>query len=163
MSHHAHGTNRSYGHATRPVPTLPVRTVQDRRQTDGWLECSAEEFMRLLSLHNAGKINLLEMPETAADAVDELPEDEANEQPTDPRRLGVVSRTKGSLGIVITAVSQSLTPMTVREIVGKTGLTEGAVRGILQKNPRWFTCVSVDGHVKRWQRANQEQGAEKGL
>lgn len=119
--------------------------------------------MRLLSLHNAGKINLLEMPETAADAVDELPEDEANEQHTDPRRLGVVSRTKGSLGIVITAVSQSLAPMTVREIVNKTGLTEGAVRGILQKNPRWFTCVGVDGHVKRWQRANQEQGAEKGL
>jgi hypothetical protein len=163
MSHHAHGTNRNLGHASRPVPTLPVRTVQERRHGLGWGECPAEEFMRLLALHNAGKINLLEMPETAADAVDELPEDEADEQPADPRRLGAISRTKGSLGIVITAVSQSPTPMTVREIVGKTGLTEGAVRGILQKNPRWFTCVSADGHVKRWQRANQEQGAEKGL
>jgi hypothetical protein len=46
--------------------------------------------MRLLALHNAGKINLLEMPETAADAVDE-----SDEQPADPRRLGVISRTKG--------------------------------------------------------------------
>lgn len=117
--------------------------------------------MRLLALHNAGKINLLEMPETAADAVDELPEDEADEQPTDPRRLGAISRTKGSLGIVITAVSQSLTPMTVREIVGKTGLTEGAVRGILQKNPRWFTCVGTEGHVKRWTRKDHQCGVSE--
>lgn len=156
MSHHGHGTQRSYGHATRPVPTLPVRTVQERRHALGWGECPVDEFMRLLALHNAGEINLLTMPETAADATDEPAEDDADEQPAEPRRLGVVERTKGSVGIVLIAVSQSPTPMTVREIVRATGLTDSAVRAVLQRNQQYFVCVGVDGQTKRWQRADRK-------
>ena len=87
MSHHAHGTQHAHHSATKH-PTAYVRTVQEKRPPVGWLDVPADEFMRLLSLHNAGAINLLTMPETAADAV-ELSADEPEEdtvQPGEPRR-----------------------------------------------------------------------------
>lgn len=160
MSHHAHGTNRSYGHATRPMPTLPVRTVQERRHTAGWLDCPADEFMRLLALHNAGEINLLEMPETAADVVDEPPEEEADEQSAIPRRFGAVNRDMGSAGRVVNLLSQAA--LTVQEITQKTGLTASAVRTVLHRNPQWFVCVGVEDHAKRWKRVVHKQEVMEG-
>jgi DNA-binding transcriptional regulator GbsR (MarR family) len=73
----------------------------------------------------------------------------------------VVSRTKGSVGIVLIAVSQSPAPMTVREIVKKTGLTDSAVRAVLQRNQQYFICVGVDGQTKRWARKDHQRGVSE--
>lgn len=156
MSHHAHGTQRSYGHGSRPMPTQPVRGAPSKRHAPGWLECAAEEFIRLLALHNAGEINLLAMPERTGDVVELPDEPEADETPTDPRRLGPVNRDMGSAVRVCNLLSQLQAALTVQEITQKTGLTANAVRTVLRRNPQWFVCVGADGHVKRWQRAGQK-------
>lgn len=56
---------------TRPESPPPTGNVSVRRQKEGWLHVHADEFFRLLSLHERGEINLLEMPMTADDEGDE--------------------------------------------------------------------------------------------
>ena len=61
------------------TPLAHVRTVQVKSKPVGWLECTANEFLRLLAEHEAGKINLLEMPECANDADDDVADDTDDE------------------------------------------------------------------------------------
>lgn len=156
MSHHAHGTNHNHGHATRSYAIEPVRTVQVKRKPLGWLECNVDEFVRLLALHESGKINLLQMPETSADDCDDetVADGTQSAEETKPRRLETVSRNMASTGMVRQALGRSHLPLTASEIARTTGLTENAVKAALRRNPQWFACVGTHEKAKLWRPVN---------
>lgn len=163
MSHHAHSTQHSRGAATKN-PLAYVRTVQEKRKPLGWLECSADEFFRLLTLHSAGKINLLAMPETSADTLDDEPEEDeredVTEQPPAPSPLappsavkrGTLARNKASAGVVRQVVASADRPLTVIEIAHKAKLSPAAVRAAIRRGKTFFQCAGLDedGHTKLW-------------
>lgn len=152
MSHHAHGTNKVYGHASR-TPLAHVRTVQQKRRPLGWMECSVDEFLRLLALHQAGKINLLKTPEYATDDIDDEPEDEQPvvEKPLGKARRSAASRVPGATCVLVRqTLAHSSDPMTSEQIARQTGATNNAVRTVLRRNPQWFACAGTEGQALLW-------------
>ena len=158
MSHHAHGTQYSRGCATKK-PLARVRTVQEKRKPLGWLECSADEFVRLLALHDAGKINLLTMPEYSTDDPEKAEEVEGEQapQPAPRSQSGVtIERNYAGAGMVRQLLARAAAPMTIVEIAHKLGLSVNAVRKIVRSDKEHFVCVGVDGHTKRWKATKRE-------
>lgn len=149
-------TVSSIYHGSTTTPLAHVRTVQVKSKPVGWLECTANEFLRLLAEHEAGKIDLLKMPEYANDDADT-----GTDEPVDERTITQPSGgraqtfgTRRTPGATFASVRQVLAratePMFVDQIAHQAQSTPAAVRLVLQRNPRCFVCADVDGHAKRW-------------
>lgn len=148
---------RYVNHAATKRPTAYVRTVQEKRRPLGWLECTADEFMRLLALHNKGEINLLAMPEYASDPVADESEADADEAPEPTSRAGAgpQSMTVPALIRVRQAMRHITQPTPTAVIASRSGLTKQSAAYILRTHPGEFTCVGQEGRENLWMRRGQ--------
>lgn len=157
MTVKAHGTRQVYGGATTQ-PLAHVRTVQVKRKPLGWLDCNVDEFLRLLALHESGKIDLLQMPETSAndcdDLDDETPVEQVVQAAPEVNQRRPVTRNKASAGMVRQVVATANRPLTVDEIARKAQLSPAAVRSAIRRGRAFFACAGVagDGHTKLWRK-----------
>lgn len=74
MTTTAHNARRVYGGATRKAAQRPPPNRPSQRRAVSWLHCPVDEFVRLLARHEAGEIDLREMPTEDQDEVNDLDE-----------------------------------------------------------------------------------------
>ena len=155
-------TVSSIYHGSTTTPLAHVRTVQVKSKPVGWLECTANEFLRLLAEHEAGKINLLEMPECANDTDDDDADDTDDKpaaQPAASREADPLIFNRGGTAVMI---HQCLTvagcPLTPEAIARHCGRSLNAVRSALRRNPTMFVIAGdarEDGRKKTWAKADR--------
>lgn len=141
MTPKPHGTRYVHNGGTRQAFT-PVRVVPDKRRRLGWCECPVDEFLHLLAQHEAGKINLLDMPETSADPIDDEPEEEETPQAQGKRKRG-----RGVLPALLDVMRQVRRPLTWDQLGEITGFDAYSIRTVLYREKKLFmrTGTMVDG------------------
>jgi hypothetical protein len=143
MTVSAHNGRHVYRGATK-IAHAHVRTVYPQRKPLGWLECSADEFFRLLALHEAGRINLLTMPELSADNTSEVDPDEPEQmQPQPEAETARVGDTH--LGRILRCLGRNA--LTHKQIAESAGLTRRQVKSSMSANRVLFVVVP-DG--RKW-------------
>jgi hypothetical protein len=125
---HAPRSDHHHGWGTHKPPG-------PKRQVVAWLDCSADEFIRLLAQHEAGEINLLDMAGVVPDEAVEVEEEPAEENPSHPDRLG----NGGAINRVLALLKSSRRPLTPRRISELTGLELRSVRGALNARKKMMT------------------------
>jgi hypothetical protein len=96
-----------------------------QRRSVGWLDCPADEFFRLLAMHEAGKINLLAM---AMETADDEPEEVEEAPPSPPVKKELAHRAGVSAAqSVMRALASVSGPVTSTQIVTMTGLCKSTV------------------------------------
>ena len=140
----AHGSRHIYNGATK-TPLAPVRAGVSKRRRVGWLHCSVDEFLRLLAMHEAGEINLLEMDDGTADEDDADPV-EPDEPIAQPR-----SHVGGGMtfGRVLFVLQQASKPLSAQQISSMSGTNIETVRDHLTSNDA-FTLVGRNGCNGLW-------------
>lgn len=140
MTPKPHGTRYAYNGGTRQSPAA-VRVVPDKRRRLGWCECPVDEFLNLLAQHEAGRINLLDMPETSADPVDDEPEEET------PQAQGKRKRGRGVLPALQQVMGEVRRPLTWNQLSEITGFDAYSIRTVLYREKKLFrqTGAMVDG------------------
>lgn len=124
-------------------PTAPVRIAVNRRRPVSWLHCGVDEFLRLLALHEAGKINLLEMDT-------EEPDDDI-EPDVDGEPLHGRTHVAGgtTFGRVLFVMQQATRPLTAKEIASMAGTNIETTRDHLSTSDA-FVLVSKSGCAGLW-------------
>ena len=143
------------------TPLAHVRTVQVKSKPVGWLECTANEFLRLLAEHEAGKINLLEMPECANDADDDVADDTDDEpvaQQASREADPLIFNRGGTAVMILQCLTVAGCPLTPEAIARHCGRSLNAVRGALRRNRTMFVIAGdavEDGRKKTWTKVDR--------
>ena len=134
--------------ASRLYPVSPVRVVQTQRKPVSWLECSTDEFMRLLAQHEAGEINLLAMPEMAGDEVEIEPD--AEEVETEAAPVVIEGHTTGGSNVDMIRRCLVGRQLTMTQVMELTGLTKMQVKSAMQHSALFVRVQDGRKQDKEW-------------
>lgn len=139
MTVSAHNSIRVWGGASlRPTARVSTTPPPPKRPVVGWGDCPVSKFLQLLEQHEAGAVNLLEMPEDAGDVVeDDEPEPE---EPVDPLAVMQANRVvpTSHLGRVLMCFA-SQPALTHAQMAELSGLTVRQVRAAMENRMKLFS------------------------
>ena len=136
----AHNAQRVWGGASlRPTARISTTPPPQKRPIIGWGDCPVDQFVHLLSQHEAGAINLLDMPEDAGDVVEDDEPEEDLAEPVDPTVVMQYNKIlpTSHLGRVLLCFA-SQPALTHAQMAELSGLTVRQIRAAMEHRMKLF-------------------------